>query len=107
MAEIDYELAVGDPREAPKGKVPWIDDNGHVLGDSTFVIDYLKQKYGDPLDGRLTTQQQATGHVIQKMLEDSVLDGACDQPLNKPMLDNADLTRWRNLLLPLTLYKSG
>ena len=72
MAEIDYELAVGDPREAPKGKVPWIDDDGHVLGDSTLIINYLKQKHGDPLDGRLTTQQQATGHAIQKMLEDSL-----------------------------------
>ena len=72
MAGINYELAVGDPRGAPKGKVPWINDDGHVLGDSTFVINYLKQKYGDPLDGRLTPQQQATGHVIQKMLEDSL-----------------------------------
>jgi glutathione S-transferase len=72
MAEIEYEVAFGDPRDAPKGKVPWIDDDGHVLGDSTFVINYLKQKYGDPLDGRLTPQQQATGHVIQKMLEDSL-----------------------------------
>ena len=72
MTGISYELGVGDPREAPKGKVPWIDDDGLVLGDSALIIDYLKQKHGDPLDGRLTPKQQATGHVIQKMLEDSL-----------------------------------
>jgi len=72
MAGIPYELAVGDPRQAPKGKVPWIDDDGHVLGDSAFIIDYLKQKHGDPLDGRLTPRQHAEGHAIRKMLEDSL-----------------------------------
>jgi glutathione S-transferase len=72
MAGIPYEVAVGDPRDAPKGKVPWIDDAGHVLGDSAFIINYLKQTCGDPLDGRLTPQQQAAGHAIRKMLEDSL-----------------------------------
>jgi glutathione S-transferase len=72
MADIPYELVEGDPREAPKGKVPWIDDDGHVLGDSTFIIDYLKHKHGDPLDGRLTPRQKAEGHALQRMLEESL-----------------------------------
>jgi glutathione S-transferase len=72
MAEIPYEIAGGDPREAPKGKVPWIDDDGHVLGDSTFIIEYLKSKHGDPLDGRLTPREQAEGHAIKKLVEESL-----------------------------------
>ena len=72
MAEIPYETAIGDPQGAPKGKVPWIDDDGHLLGDSTFVIDYLKQKYGDPVDDWLTSRQLAEGHAIQKLLEESL-----------------------------------
>lgn len=72
MAEIPYEIAPGDPREAPKGKVPWIDDSGHVLGDSTFIIDYLKHQHGDPLDGLLTPHEKAQGHAIQKLLEESL-----------------------------------
>jgi glutathione S-transferase len=72
MAEIPYELHAGDPRGAPKGKVPWIDDNGHVLGDSSFIIEYLKKKHGDRLDGILTPRQRAEGHTIQKMLEDNL-----------------------------------
>ena len=39
MAQIDYELAIGDPRDAPKGKVPWIDADGLVLAaDAAEVV---------------------------------------------------------------------
>jgi glutathione S-transferase len=72
MAEIPYELALGDPREAPKGKIPWIDDDGMILGDSSFIIEHLKRKYGDPLDAELSRRQRAEGHAIKKMLEESL-----------------------------------
>ncbi len=72
MAEIPYERAEGDPRSAPKGKVPWIEVDDFVLGDSAFIIDYLKQQHGDPLDGQLTPRQQAEGHAIRRMLEDNL-----------------------------------
>jgi len=72
MADIPYEPAYGEPRDAPKGKVPWIDDDGHVLADSTFIIGYLKKKYGDPLDSRLSRQEWALGHAIKRMLEESL-----------------------------------
>ena len=72
MANISYELADGQPTDGPKAKVPWIDDAGHVLGDSSFIIGYLKQNYGDPLDGHLTAGQAALGHAVQRMMEDSL-----------------------------------
>ena len=72
MANIPYEIAAGAPADAPKGKIPWIDDDGHVLGDSTFIIAYLKQKHGDPLDARLTPHERALGHAIKKLVEESL-----------------------------------
>ena len=72
MAEVPYEIERGQPWDAPKGKIPWIVDDGHVLGDSSFIIEYLKRKYGDPLDSRLTPHQQALGHAIKKMVEESL-----------------------------------
>lgn len=72
MSCISYDLAYGEPRDAPKGKVPWIDDEGYVLADSTFIIRYLKGKYGDPLDSRLSRKEQALGHAIKRMLEESL-----------------------------------
>jgi glutathione S-transferase len=70
MTETPYEVREGDPRQAPKGKVPWIEDDGRVIGDSSLIIDYLKDKHGDLLDGRLTPQQYAQGHAVQRMLEE-------------------------------------
>jgi len=72
LAELPYELQEGEPSDAPKGKVPWIEDGDMSLGDSTFIIDYLKDTYGNPVDGWLSDEQQATGHAIKRMLEDSL-----------------------------------
>jgi glutathione S-transferase len=72
MADIPYELVHGEPTDAPKGKIPWIEDGSTILGDSSFIIEYLKNKYGDPLDSWLTSEQQALGHAIKKMLEESL-----------------------------------
>ncbi len=69
---MPYELVYGEPGDAPKGKVPWIDDDGYILADSTFIIDYLKRKYGDPLDSRLSKRERALGHAIKRMLEESL-----------------------------------
>ena len=72
MTALPYEIAFGEPRGAPKGKVPYIDDEGELLGDSAFIINYLKRKHGDILDGRLTPVEFATGHAIQRMVEESL-----------------------------------
>jgi len=72
MVGIPYELADGEPTDAPKGKVPWITHDGQSIGDSSLVIDYLKTTFGDPLDGNLSAYDWALGHAIQKMLEESL-----------------------------------
>ena len=73
MAKIPYEDRPGDPRKGPTKKIPYIvDDDGTTLGDSGFIIEYLKKKHGDPLDSRLTKAEHATGHLLRRTLEDSV-----------------------------------
>ena len=72
MVELPYSHVYGEPGEAPKGKVPWIDDDGYILGDSTFIINYLKRKYGDRLDARLSMRERALGHAVKRMLEESL-----------------------------------
>src|SRR6185295_19040355 len=42
MAEIPYEMAPPDLAEAPKGKVPFIEDAGVKMGDSTLIVEHLK-----------------------------------------------------------------
>ena len=55
---------------APKGKLPWIDDDGTAVADSGLIIDYLKRKFGDTLDGDLTPLQRARALAITRLLEE-------------------------------------
>ena len=71
LAGLDYETTIlSDPRKAPKGKLPFIRDNGQTIADSSIIIDYLKQTYGDPLGEGLNPEQKAVGHAVKTMLEE-------------------------------------
>lgn len=71
LAGIEYSEEIqGDPRKAPKGKIPYIKDGDELIGDSTFIIKHLKSKFGDPLAEGFTKEQLATGHGLKVMLEE-------------------------------------
>ena len=73
MAGLPYECPRGaDVFKSPKGKLPYIDDNGRIVADSSFIIDYLKSTYGDPLDVRLSARERALALVIQRTFEESL-----------------------------------
>lgn len=71
MANLPFQVRyVNNPRKSPKGKLPFIKDEGHVVGDTSLIIDYLKNKYGDPLDQHLTAEQKAQGLAVQRLIEE-------------------------------------
>ena len=71
LAGIPFEdIVQGDPRKAPKKKIPYISDDGQEIGDSTFIIKHLKSKFGDPLAEGLSAEQLAKGHALKVMLEE-------------------------------------
>lgn len=73
MAGLPYECPRGaDVFKSPKGKLPYIDDNGKIVADSAFIIEYLKARYGDPLDAKLTAHQRALSVTIQRTFEESL-----------------------------------
>jgi glutathione S-transferase len=72
MTNVPYASRPGDPRKAPTRKIPFIVDEGETIGDSGLVIAHLKKKLGDPLDGRLSPQQQAMGHLVRRTCEESL-----------------------------------
>lgn len=59
-----------DLQRAPKGKLPWIDDAGTAVADSGLIVDYLKHKFGDPLDNGLTPLQRARALAITRLFEE-------------------------------------
>ena len=71
MVELPYEVKPANLTQAPKGKVPYVEVDGKLMGDSQFIIEYLKRTRGDTLDANLTAEQQATGHTVRRMLEES------------------------------------
>jgi glutathione S-transferase len=73
MAGLPYQFARGaDIRKAPKGKFPVIEDNGKIIPDSSFIVEYLKATYGDPLDGRLTPAEQAVALAMRRLMEENL-----------------------------------
>lgn len=74
MTGIAYEVVWNNnSQKAPKGKLPYIVDDDMVMGDSALIIDYLKTKHGDPLDGLLSSEQKAQALAWRSLFEDSLL----------------------------------
>jgi glutathione S-transferase len=59
-----------DAKAAPRGQLPYIDDNGTLVGDSDAIIAYLIEEYGLPIDGSLTEAQHTTDLMIRRTLDD-------------------------------------
>jgi glutathione S-transferase len=73
MVEIPFESVYStEMGKAPKGKMPYIVDGGKKIGDSNFIIDYLKQTYGDRLDARLTPSDRAIALAMRRLIEENL-----------------------------------
>ncbi len=71
IAGIPYEVVdTPDPRKGPKGKVPFIEEDGRRMGDSALIIDHLKRTRGVDPDARLDDRQRATTLVVQRTVEE-------------------------------------
>ncbi|HYO60222.1 glutathione S-transferase C-terminal domain-containing protein [Archangium sp.] len=71
MTGVAYTTRAADMRRAPKGKVPFIEEDGTLLGDSQLIIEHLKRKHGDPLDAKLGAEDITKGHMVRRVLEES------------------------------------
>lgn len=68
-APFDY-VVVNDPSKGPKGKVPWIEYDNLRMGDSTLIIEYLRERFGIHLDAHLDARQRTLALSVQRMLEE-------------------------------------
>ncbi|MBN1204041.1 MAG: glutathione S-transferase family protein [Myxococcaceae bacterium] len=71
MAGVPYTARQADFRRSPKGKIPFIEEEGAWVGDSQLIIEHCKRKHGDPLDAKLGAEEVATGHLVRRVLEES------------------------------------
>ena len=72
LAGIAYRPVPSMPQKAPRGKLPYITDQGKVVADSGLIVEYLKKTYGDSLDSALSELQRAQGHLLRRVCEESL-----------------------------------
>jgi glutathione S-transferase len=70
MSGQPYRSVRGALTKAPKGKLPYIDDDGLVIADSTFIRFHLEDRYGLDFDAGLSPAERAVAWSIEKMCED-------------------------------------
>jgi glutathione S-transferase len=71
IARVPYEVVdTPDPRNGPKGKLPFIEDGGVRIADSSLIIDHFVKSRGVDPDARLDASQRATALLVQRTLEE-------------------------------------
>ncbi len=72
LANVPYQTnRRGGMKKAPKGKLPFIEDDGQLIADSTFIRWHLEQKYRLDLDQHLSEAEKGVAWAVEKMLEDN------------------------------------
>jgi glutathione S-transferase len=69
MAGLDYRKERSKPTASPKGQLPFIDDDGEAVADSTFIRAHIEGKYGFDFDAPLNLQQRAQAWAVERMVE--------------------------------------
>jgi glutathione S-transferase len=70
MSKLPYEIDLKGFRKAPKGKLPYIKDDGEVIADSTFIRRHLEKKHKIDFDRGLSAEQKAIAWAFEKLAED-------------------------------------
>ena len=72
MSGLPYRADLTGFNKAPKGKLPYIDDDGERIADSTFIRWHLENKHGIDFDRALSTEERAVAWAFEKMAEDNL-----------------------------------
>jgi glutathione S-transferase len=72
MSNLPYTVSsrVRNLKLSPKGKLPFIKDEGKSIADSTVILEYLTDKYQLKLDEKLTAEQSAQAYLLTKSLDE-------------------------------------
>jgi glutathione S-transferase len=70
LSGLPYQTNTKGFGKAPKGKLPYIDDDGERIADSTFIRMHLERKHQIDFDRGLDAQQRGIAWAFEKMIED-------------------------------------
>ena len=70
LAGLPYVEKRGNPFSAPRGLLPYIEDEDERVTDSTLIRFHLERKYRHDFDAALDTEQKAAAWCVEKMCEE-------------------------------------
>jgi glutathione S-transferase len=70
LAKLEFQANTKGFLRAPKGKLPFIEDDGAIVADSTLIRLHLEQKHGIDFDRGLSARDRGIAWATEKMLED-------------------------------------
>lgn len=70
LAKLAYQVDTEGFAKAPKGKLPYVDDDGLKIADSTFIRWHLESKYQVDFDQALSAYEKGVAWSVEKMLEE-------------------------------------
>ncbi len=69
--DIEYQIELlGDPRKAPKGKLPFIEADNERVADSELIAEWLDRRTHGGLFGQLKPEEMARGTAFTRLAED-------------------------------------
>ncbi|KWR87174.1 glutathione S-transferase C-terminal domain-containing protein [Cupriavidus sp. IDO] len=70
LAGLPYQTRRGSLRRAPKGKLPYLDDMGRIVADSTMIRWHIEKTYHIDFDAGLTPAERGIAWAAEKLMED-------------------------------------
>jgi glutathione S-transferase len=70
LAGLSFGAVQGNPLKAPRKLLPYIEDEGVKVADSTFIRRHIERKYGVDFDAALTLEAKASAWAVERMCED-------------------------------------
>jgi len=81
MAKLPYKKVIITAQSfelAPKGKIPFIDYQGNLIGDVFLIIEMFKQTEGIDLDASLTPVERAISLAFRRTLKENTYWGGLE-----------------------------
>lgn len=70
MLGVPFARATADLESVTKHKAPYVEDDGRIIEDSTFIRRHFEKKLGKDLDAGLTPAERGAAWALERLLED-------------------------------------
>ncbi|MEQ1510095.1 MAG: glutathione S-transferase family protein [Sphingopyxis sp.] len=73
MLGLTFDRQIADLASVPKGKAPYVEDDGAIIEDTFFIRQHFETKLGVDLDAGLPDATRAHAWAYERMLEDHLV----------------------------------